>query len=281
MKRRISQIVIAAAFAASLAMPVLAQDEAKPFSAETVPRSSDRPAHSGHTWQFSVTPYMWAVSVDSKVTIGDYSTSSSMTFSDIWNDLQVAGEIHLEARKGKFGFFLDPTYLQLRQNSTFTGTRNGAAPPPVRDLTLTADMWLVEFGALYQVGKWALGDKVRSLSVDVLGGGRYWYLHGSLDTGSLVNPTSTSHFVDPIIGATLKADLTENLMVYLRGDIGGFGVGSDFSWNGAALFGYRITPAVTALFGYRMLYLDYKAGSSRARYDITMQGPIGGIAFMF
>ena len=249
--------------------------------AETAAPGSDRPARSGDGWQFSVTPYMWAVSVDSKVTIGNYSTSSTMTFSDIWNDLQIAGEIHLEARKGKFGFFLDPTYLKLQQDSTFTGTRNGATPPPVRDLTLAADMWLVEFGAFYQVGKWSVGGNGRSLSVDVLGGGCYWYLHGSLDTSSLVNPTSTNHFVDPIVGATLRADLTEKLMVYLRGDIGGFGVGSDFSWNGAALFGYRITPAVTALLGYRMLYLDYKAGSSRARYDITMQGPIGGIVFMF
>lgn len=249
--------------------------------AETVAPGSGSPSLSGDGWQFLVTPYMWAVSVESKVTIGNYSTSSTMTFSDIWNDLQAAGEIHLEARKGKFGFFLDPTYLKLQQDSTFTGTRNGAAPPAARNLSLTADMWLVEFGAFYQVGKWSLGDKGRSLSVDVLGGGRYWYLHGSLDTGGLTNPTSTDHFLDPIVGATLSADLTEKLMVYVRGDIGGFGVGSDFSWNGAALFGYRITPGVIALLGYRMLYLDYKAGSSRARYDVTMQGPIGGITFLF
>ncbi len=251
--------------------------------AETVAPGSDKSPHGGDGWQFSVTPYMWAVSIDSKVTIGNYSSSSRMTFSDIWNSMEIAGEVHLEARKGKLGFFVDPTYLKLRQDNTFTGTRNGASPPPVRNLTFTADMWLVEFGVSYEVGKWALGDKGqgRSVSVDVFGGGRYCYLRGSLDTSSPVSSTSTNDFVDPIIGATLKADFTEKLMVYLRGDIGGFSVGSDFSWNGAALFGYRITPAITALLGYRMLYCDYKAGTSRARYDITMQGPIAGIMFQF
>jgi hypothetical protein len=232
-------------------------------------------------WQFTVAPYVWAVSVDSKVIVGNYSASSTMTFSDILSDAQVAGQVHLEARKGRFGLFLDSTYLKLREDTTFTGVHGGATPPPTRDLTLTSDMWIIEFGAFYQVSKWPLDGNGRSISIDVLGGGRYWYLHTELDTTSPMHPSNRDDFVDPIIGARLCADLTDKLVFNLRGDIGGFGVGSDFSWNGVALLEYRINPRVTAGLGYRVLYLDYKPSTSRARYQVTMQGPIAGVAFLF
>jgi len=247
---------------------------------QTVSPGAAKPASGDDQWQFLVAPYVWAVSIDSKVTVGNYSAKSTMTFSDILSHTQVAGEVHLEARKGKFGFFIDPTYMKIREDSTFTRTHGGVMPPRTRDLTFTAESWLVEFGAFYQIGKWPLGGK-RSVSVDVLGGGRYWYMRGSLDTSSPISPSKTDDFIDPIIGARLNADLTEKLIFNVRGDIGGFGVGSDFSWNGVALFGYRITPAITAGLGYRMLYLDYKPGTSHARYHMTMQGPMTGIAFVF
>lgn len=238
--------------------------------------------NSGGPWSFSITPYLWAVSMDSKVTVGDYSASSSMSFSDIMKDLQVGGLMHMEARKGRFGFFADPIYLKMRQDTTFQRAYSGTAPPPRRDITLTIDSWLVEFGVIYEAGKWQLDDRHggRSASLDIYGGGRYWYMHTSLDTSGPVSPTKTVSFVDPMIGLSFKTDLTERMVLNLRGDIGGFSVGSDFSWSAAALFGYRFTPDITGFLGYRALYLDYKTSDS-PRINMTMQGPITGIEFKF
>ncbi len=243
-----------------------------------------KPAKGGSDgeWNFTVAPYMWAVSMHGKVTVGDYSTSSSMSFSDIMENLQIGGLMHMEARKGRFGFFADPIYLKMKEDKTLTGVGSGAAPPPTRDITATVETWLVEFGVIYQAGKWQLDgrDGARSASLDIYGGGRYWYMHSSLDTSGPENPTSSVDFTDPMIGLSFNTNLTEKVVLNLRGDIGGFGVGSDFSWSAAALVGYRFTPGVTGFLGYRALYLDYKTSHS-PRFNVTMQGPITGIQFAF
>jgi hypothetical protein len=57
---------------------------------------------------------------------------------------------------------------------------------------------------------------------------------------------------------------------------------SDWIWEIDARGNYTyVSPKVTALLGYRYLYMDYKTGTSSARYHITMQGPIGGVMFSF
>ncbi len=82
---------------------------------QTTAPGAGKPAKggSGGEWNFTVAPYMWAGSMHGKVTVGDYSTSSSMSFSDIMKNLQVGGLMHMEARKGRFGFFADPIYLKM------------------------------------------------------------------------------------------------------------------------------------------------------------------------
>lgn len=251
---------------------------------QTVSSGADKPVEGSGDgkWNFTIAPYMWAVSIDGKVTVGDYSTSSSMSFSDIMKNLQLGGLTHMEARKGRLGFFVDPIYLKMKQDMTIKAVSAGGTQPPTRDVTATIETWLVEFGVMYQAAKWRLDDRQdgRSASLDIYGGGRYWYMHNSLDTSGSVNPTNTVDFTDPMIGLSFNTDLTEKMVLNLRGDIGGFGAGSDFSWNAAALVGYRFTPDITGFLGYRALYLDYKTSDS-PRFKITMQGPITGIVFAF
>lgn len=251
---------------------------------QTTAAGTGKPVEGGGDakWNFSIAPYMWAVSMDGKVTVGDHSASSSMSFSDIMKNLQVGGLTHMEARKGKLGVFVDPIYLKMKQDMTLRAVSAAGALPPTRDVTATIETWLVEFGFIYQAGRWRLDDKDggRSASLDIYAGGRYWYMHNSLDTTGPANPTVNVDFTDPMIGLSFNTDLTERTVLNLRSDIGGFGAGSDFSWSAAAMFGYRFTPDITGFLGYRALYLDYKASDS-PRVKITMQGPITGIVFAF
>ncbi len=233
-------------------------------------------------WQFRLIPYMWATTIDSKVTVGGYDAETTTTFSDIWRNLAGAGMLHFEAQKGKVGFFLDPLYMKLRADGTFERRRDPNVPAIPRDLTLTYEQWLVEFGGFYQIGKWSVGqNKGQWMTVDILGGGRYWWVRADLDTSTVINPTETNQWIDPIIGARLTADLTKKVIFNIRADVGGFGVGSDFSWNGIATLGYRFSDRITGLLGYRVLYIDYKSGSGRARYEETIHGPLAGLAFAF
>ena len=90
-------------------------------------------------------------------------------------------------------------------------------------------------------------------------------------------------WVDPIVGGRVFLDLTDNLSLVLRGDIGGFGVGSDFTWNVAGLLLYDFDlfgKDASVVAGYRVLDQDFEDGSgaNKFAYDVTTHGPILGAA---
>ncbi len=64
---------------------------------QTAASNEEKPTTGNDQWTFSVIPYLWGVSMNGKVTVDHYSTSSSMSFSDIMRDMKAAGELHLEA----------------------------------------------------------------------------------------------------------------------------------------------------------------------------------------
>ncbi len=70
----------------------------------------------------------------------------------------------------------------------------------------------------------------------------------------------------------------------LGGDVGGFGVGSEFSWQGvgAYRFAFAQSRGITwsGMLGYRALYADYSKGSGDTlyQYDMLQHGPIAGIS---
>ena len=59
------------------------------------------------------------------------------------------------------------------------------------------------------------------------------------------------------IPAPISANSTINLLLVMRGDVGGFSVGSKFTWNASAVLGYSISRVVSLGLGYRALYVDY------------------------
>jgi hypothetical protein len=68
---------------------------------------------------------------------------------------------------------------------------------------------------------------------------------------------------DPLVGLRLR--------FVVSGDVGGFDVGSKFSWQ------------VLGALDYEALSADYSQGSglSRYEYDLTMHGPIFGVTARF
>ncbi len=90
-------------------------------------------------------------------------------------------------------------------------------------------------------------------------------------------------WIDLIIGGRLIADLTEKLTFTLHGDIGGFGVSSDLTWNVSGFLGYQFTPLLSAWIGYRALGVDYETGSGKNqfKYEMTVSGPIIDLGLVF
>ena len=72
----------------------------------------------------------------------------------------------------------------------------------------------------------------------------------------------------------------------MRGDFGGFGAGSDFTWNLAGILAYDFhirSVSTSVLLGARALYQDYDEGSAEGliRWDVTQYGPLIGLSFRF
>jgi opacity protein-like surface antigen len=85
--------------------------------------------------------------------------------------------------------------------------------------------------------------------------------------------------VDPIIGFRLQSELTEKLFFRATGDIGGFGVSSDLTWQAMGGFGYRFTERCSGLLGDRAIGTDYTDGGFA--HDVTTHGPVIGLGFRF
>jgi hypothetical protein len=94
----------------------------------------------------------------------------------------------------------------------------------------------------------------------------------------------TKTWADPILGArTILRFGNDNRWRWtLRGDFGGFGAGSDITWNLVGYFGYDFhigSVSSMAVLGARGFYQDYSDGSFA--WDVTQYGPLLGLALRF
>jgi hypothetical protein len=69
------------------------------------------------------------------------------------------------------------------------------------------------------------------------------------------------NWFDPFIGLRGRYNLTKALYLTGEADIGGFGVGSEITWDIYGALGCQITRNIYSEVGYRYLYLDYDTTS--------------------
>jgi len=213
------------------------------------------------TWQWRVTPYLWAMGVDGDVGIGNVVTPIDINFSDALEDLEFGGMIGVEASKDKLGLLLDTSYINLDdKKSTGLGT-----------FRVELEQLIVQGAAVYQV----VEDS--SITLDLGLGGRL------IDTDVDVNVPSdradlskSRGWGDPLLVARLRLQFAENCYGVLVGDVGGFGLESDLTWQVTAAAGYAITESVSVLLGYR--YLDYDYDKDDFSYDAATSGLAVGLS---
>lgn len=244
-------------------------------------------------WHFSIIPYLWMMGLNGEVGVRGQTVDLDVSFSDIIKNLDFAAEVHAEAWRDRFGFFIDLTYskISLKEDVQLRFDRS----IKIKNVT---EFFLGEFGGFYRVGTWPVGggtgsnvSKTKtSFSLDLLGGGRYWWMENKIDiTGpaGVLDPQfkGSESWFDFIVGGRARLDINK-FFIALRTDIGGFGLGfsSDISWNIAGYIGYELPwYHITPIIGYRALYDKYDNGSGNNRFlwDAWMYGPQLGVAFQF
>ncbi len=252
-------------------------------------------------WRYRFVPYGWLTAIDGKQTVRGRSVKVDASFIDIVekSDTLFALMGNLEIRNGPMAFYGDLIWSKVGVSDNHVRTR-GALPGVTgavgRALDLDIQMAILEVGAAYEVARSG------NLAFDLLAGARYWYQDvdlsfdrfQTLDVGGLeiigarsIARSGSVDWLDPVIGARLRYTMAPGHELFLRGDIGGFGLGSEFSWQAVGGYGFDfgIYQGITfsGVIGYRALSVDYAQGWGRTRYEFDMlqHGPIVGLSMRF
>jgi hypothetical protein len=248
------------------------------------------------SWTFAITPYIWLPAMTGETTVKGRSAKVDTSIGDLFTgtDFIFALQAQLEAwYQQRFGIVFNGQWTRLDQDDNSFGPSQG--PPfgpgvfPI-EFDLTMNMGLFEFLGAYRVETWELGSGSwrPALTVEPLVGARLTTLNVSFDPKGGSDLDQGKTWADPILGARTSLALGQERRwrITFRADFGGFGAGSDFTWNLMGGFGHEWrfeTCQLEALLGARALYQDYREGSgtSRFEWDVTQYGPVLGLGFHF
>jgi len=239
------------------------------------------------TWDFQFTPYFWLADLDGDSTLSGITGSADLDFSELWDFVDFGASGRLEACKGRWGFFLDGSYLDLGADYT------ASLGPAVIDTEVDLRQTIVDIGLAYRLIQEPVGrDGDQSLTLESLGGVRYEYLKQEAELNVIAGPFAAGttiggdeEWVEPFVGARLTWGITKTFAAAIRGDIGGFGIGSasDLTWNLLAGVDWQFRKNMSLKAGYRILDIDYERGSGTSTFglDAQMKGPILGLSIYF
>lgn len=222
---------------------------------------------------FAITGYIWATAIDGKAaTLPPLpAVDVNMNIRDVLKDLNGALMLAGEMRLGRWGFLLDGQYSQV--------TAKARSPSPLfSSAELRARSTIVQGSALYRLHEDA------ATRLDVSAGVRFWNLNNRLEilpgaANLRIDHTQNESWADPTVGVRLGVELGGPWSLSAAGDIGGFGVGSRFSWQALGAVNYAVNDAWVLKAGYRALYVDYRRGGYE--YDATQHGPAVAVTYRF
>jgi hypothetical protein len=225
-----------------------------PFSLQAADDDGDR--------RNQIALYLWGAGLSGHLGNKAGGVPVDVEFDDIWKNLEAGYMINYRHKGDKWAFGADYIYLNV--------TPSADKPPATLDLKQT----IFELNVGYEIQP----------GLELLGGIRGVDIKSVVTFNLGPNPTvnSSADWVDPIVGLDYRRSLSQKWVFYGRGDIGGFGVGSDLTWQLGAYFGYQPSKNWNLFGGYRHLSFDYKDdNANQFFYDIDISGPLLGVGFKF
>ncbi len=245
-------------------------------------------AGCGQTW-VKLTPYAWVSQVSGNATVHGNTMPVNVDYQDLWNLLE-NGEVrgafmgHLEFGRDNWAMFVNADIV--------------SADPSVQVRRLNIDtgvsLALLEMGGAVDVFNANESDPVHSpFRVQMLGGLRYYSVNTSAilslpNINPVLQDSQGEQWVDLFVGMRAIAELKSGVDAFVRGDIGGFGIGSssNHAWNMTAGVTTEFIWGSNLVLGYRVFDLDQSlhggTGSPQGfGFDAVMHGPVLGLTFQF
>lgn len=253
-------------------------------------------------WRLSVMPYIWAAGLKGTVTAKGIPAQVDASFGDILDVLDYAAFGQIELARGRCFIMTDSLLLKASIEASaekrFLGPLKLGEFKGEAAVNLETFFWFQDLVGGYRVYEKDLGDcgvGSRRFSFDLLAGFRYYLIDLNLNASAKVTAVgpgggtvtrkrsaSISHeedWWDPIVGARMQYDVTHRLALELKGDVGGFGVGSDSAWSAQGIARYRLGNHWSLVGGYKVLDVDY-TNSKGSALDARVSGPIAGIEYV-
>ncbi len=208
-------------------------------------------------WEFSVSPYFLVPHMNGTTGIRGFTTEIDVGPEEVFENLQFGIMAYVEARKAPWAVSFDVLYMDLGKDGEKLPTK------------FDAHQGAVELAAYRRVAPWA----------ELLAGGRVNFMGGGVEVSGTSYDQDKTWF-DPIVGVRLRAPTAGRWDLSLRGDIGGFGVGSKFAWQIYPLVEFRASRVVGITAAYRAFDMDYESDDGFI-WDVTTFGPELGVTFHF
>lgn len=261
-------------------------------------------------WKFLIQPYMWAINLNGTMNLRGETLGADVTFIDALTKsatFPLAFMGRAEAENGPFWAYGDLAWARMRFAGSTVSLRSPIAALSVAasvDARMKMTLAIGEAGMGYELARWKLMSAPASFTaIDAYAGTRYVNMTVNLNAeavggvslpllgveavaGRNILGTGTMWWIDPVIGLRMRHSFAPGNKFEMRGDIGGFGVGSKFSWQFyggySADFEYN-NMHFTTLIGYRALGMNFSkwADGRENGINAVIHGPVTGVGMTF
>lgn len=237
-------------------------------AALTLPSPTTRAQEASGDWKQTIFLYGMGAAIDGDAQIGNLKLPVDMSISDLFDALKLGAMAAYRTENEEWSVEGDVTYMNL-------GWHGGGSRGHVR-----GDLDIDQLTMMATVGRRITPHLEALLSL------AYFDLSADLEVRIVdqrLRASRDADWIDPLVGMQYAVPFADKWTYSLRGDIGGFGVGSDFTWQLLTAVRRQNTDSFGWYIGYRALAYDYEEGKDRhyQHYDLTQQGPLIGIAISF
>jgi hypothetical protein len=263
----------------------------------------------GHTVDINENFFQIAEQSDSLIALMGYFEARKGRFGlfadVVWADLGFPGSLDYDIRRKTSSnpFARIPRFkVNVKGNLKIAG-----------DAQLDYQQTIIQSGVFYEVAKWPSSGGAGFTAFDLMASARYWSqdtelsldVRGDLNAeviagfqrigldvkrnikgkrATVVARSGDLEWVDPVVGGRVRHQFASGSDFVFEGDVGGFGAGSEFSWQAVATYGFDVrcfgTPLRTVV-GYRALFVDYSENTQHGKsgVDWVEHGPLLGVSF--
>lgn len=238
--------------------------------------SQDSSAYSAQNkkWQYSVVPYMMFPNMSGNTGVGSLPlVSVNASTADIFSKLQFGAMLYLEASNGDWSINSDLLFMNLEEEMSPSALISSGR--------INAKQLGWELAGLKRLTPWlelGVGGLLNSMEMEV-------NVNRNQIGGGIINQygKQSKTWFDPMLIARFTTSPGKKWLGQFRGEVGGFGIGSDFAWQLQAIAGYRFSKLFELSAGYRAIGLDYQSddGAKTFVYDMITFGPMIRFGFHF